>query len=915
MALYVLLIVLFQLIGNNLRNSSEYFTTKYITDVLLEAPFTEGNPDDMFMGIGEISDIYDWGDNVLWPGLFKTQYPRSPVDESDQPVYFTPAELAGYMDRFDWTAGISFVQLRVAAADDRENCGSTQYDQVSKMVGLVEQFGTADELGEGVDLTQLEPARVNTRHYRCLPDLGFAGDSGTGSHDKAPYGYNYTHPNEPLTHPFLYWTSDELGSNGAGQASASAEIEFASVPTDGHAQFVIPFFSDVWLPEERGPWNQVTDYRLYAYDVSMAPTYYCARMSWNGEHIRQLCDPNDAEGRTTGAVPAAVLEFWNDMKRAHYIDPQTRSILVTMPLRNNNAGVRFRLSMLFHVTSTGGIVPSYDIESRPDAIDSDEMRGLFVATFVMTLYFAAMEVNELFKFGFFGYFGNMWNVMDWTNFAQFGVLYMGYQDTRTALDTYYCSEICNRVGYHDPWQVTEANTRTKQTIALITTVQWIKVIKFVNVFVPKFSLATSVLSHALADLLLFGVVFAWSIAAFAQLFYMQLGPYMRVYASQTMAITTLARALFGDFDIEAVIDSSSSWLNLIMFLAYLFFAVFILLSIFLTILAEHQEAYRAELAAGIEDGSGEDEWGVLGQAKAWIILKAKKLAKHSDVTGDITASNDEAAADAPAAAEEGVIEHMVEQIEVGIGRLLVGEEAPAAATTAAGAGEEGGRDRGARGGRRGMFGGARSAPPPAGRIDPEAIATLERDMAAIKAIVEKRSHVLKGLVRRAGIRSRGQRTAGKAMSVFAGMYAQQTARSREVAGPSQQAGKASSEVGTSSQPQSLSRSGSSGRFLASCAEALSDNEAGALEASEARVARGGSPPASGVSVSDSEESTVSRRRRHSRRLPTSEASGVLVSDGEESTVSRRRRHRRRSPTSVSAPSPESGERHRRSRSS
>ena len=121
MALYLLLIVLFQLIGNNLRHSSEYFTTKYITDVLLEAPFTEGNPDDIFMGVGEISDIYDWGDNVLWPGLFKDSYPRNPVDESDEPVRYTPTELAAYMDRFDWTAGISFVQLRVAAADG--GCG------------------------------------------------------------------------------------------------------------------------------------------------------------------------------------------------------------------------------------------------------------------------------------------------------------------------------------------------------------------------------------------------------------------------------------------------------------------------------------------------------------------------------------------------------------------------------------------------------------------------------------------------------------------------------------------------------------------------------------------------------------------------------------------------------------------------
>ena len=224
----------------------------------------------------------------------------------------------------------------------------------------------------------------------------------------------------------------------------------------------------------------------------------------------------------------------------------------------------------------------------------------------------------------------MWNLMDWTNFVLYGVLYMGYRDTRAALDTYYCSLICQRVGFHDPWQVIEANTRTKQVIAIITTIQWIKVVKFVNMFVPKFSLATSVLSHALADLLLFGVVFVWSIVSFAQLFYMQLGPYMRGYSSQTLAILTLARALFGDFDIEAVIDSSSSMINLIMFLSYLFFAVFILLSIFLTILGEHQGFVRDDqLNAKDDESENVDEWGVLATAKNCITDQVRKLAKRN----------------------------------------------------------------------------------------------------------------------------------------------------------------------------------------------------------------------------------------------------------------------------------------------
>ena len=43
--------------------------------------------------------------------------------------------------------------------------------------------------------------------------------------------------------------------------------------------------------------------------------------------MRQLCDPNNATtGRTTGVVRAAIEEFWNDLKRAHYIDLATRDL-------------------------------------------------------------------------------------------------------------------------------------------------------------------------------------------------------------------------------------------------------------------------------------------------------------------------------------------------------------------------------------------------------------------------------------------------------------------------------------------------------------------------------------------------------------------------------------------------------------
>ena len=95
------------------------------------------------------------------------------------------------------------------------------------------------------------------------------------------------------------------------------------------------------------PVYQVTDYRLYAYEVSSGaapPNFYCVRLSWNGRRVRQLCDPNDKEGFSTGVVPDAIFAFWEEMKKAHWVDPQTRIITLTLPLRANNGGMRMRLT-------------------------------------------------------------------------------------------------------------------------------------------------------------------------------------------------------------------------------------------------------------------------------------------------------------------------------------------------------------------------------------------------------------------------------------------------------------------------------------------------------------------------------------------------------------------------------------------
>ena len=117
---------------------------------------------------------------------------------------------------------------------------------------------------------------------------------------------------------------------------------------------------------------------------------------------------------------------------------------------------------------------------------------------------------------------------------------------------------------------------------------------------------------------------------------------------------SLARALFGDFDIDDIMNNSrlvltltltltltrtrartltltltltltSGYLNAVLFLIYLFVAVFILLSMFLAILGEAQAAVREAEMMQREEGKADQPYGVLGDAKDWIWSSVKKI--------------------------------------------------------------------------------------------------------------------------------------------------------------------------------------------------------------------------------------------------------------------------------------------------
>ena len=133
------------------------------------------------------------------------------------------------------------------------------------------------------------------------------------------------------------------------------------------------------------------------------PRYFCVRLSWDGEHIHQLCDPTDggqprgnssssssssssnSSGgggggsggggggggvpRLTGVVRGAIEEFWNDLRRAHYLDDNTRVMVITLRLTSNHVGVRNRVRLILEQMPTMAILPSYAVQTmvrRPE---------------------------------------------------------------------------------------------------------------------------------------------------------------------------------------------------------------------------------------------------------------------------------------------------------------------------------------------------------------------------------------------------------------------------------------------------------------------------------------------------------------------------------------------------------------------
>ena len=569
-----------------------------------------------------------WGNQVLWPGLFVDAAPgcgdigpAGHFRSADPMAQNATGSFKGGCNDETWADGDGVLSRR----------GATGFT-IDELVSRMNQMDWTD----GILLTQSRVQRTTASACythaiggECFPQM----ESPAAVEDQADFGYNWTHSNDSLALPFRWYSAETLGTNPVGEASAHM-ASLQSLPPGGYASAIIPFFSDSFLPDERGTSSQVTDFRLHrairhdGRETSRTPRFFCVRLSWDGQHLHQLCDPNDEYGRTTGVVRAAIEEFWNDLKRAHWIDRATRSVVLTTTISSNSLGARARYRMVFEFPSSGFVLASYDampMVTKSWMLDRAEM--LLWIALVLTAFFCILELVEIsgLQDGVFelsdivDYVTNLWNMMDWLNYGLFFVTFFKFRDT-IALEAAGapCSVLCQGVGFQDDWELFVTMKAAKKYLSLCTCIQLLKIVKFATELIPKMGLAPSVLKRALPDICFHSLVFLISMVAFSSMFYVQLGPVMDEYYSPFASFVSLGRALFGDFDIKEIMDNSADYQNAMLFISYRFVACFILLSMFFAILGEAQANLRDDQRAQHQRDRGEfkepePEYGVLSK--------------------------------------------------------------------------------------------------------------------------------------------------------------------------------------------------------------------------------------------------------------------------------------------------------------
>ena len=200
------------------------------------------------------------------------------------------------------------------------------------------------------------------------------------------------------------------------------------------------------------------------------------------------------------------------------------------------------------------------------------------------------------------YWRDMWNWLDWVNFTFFIIVFF----IRVICDSMVnerlesISELSN---IEDPWADEDLHLpmyrlgflyRAAMWLnAVNAMLTWLKVFKFLNYF-PNLQILTATLGHAAWPLAWFMLVLLIVLTGLSQGFHIAFGFDISGYQTLLRSILSLLRMCVGDFDYQALEDSHYI-IGPLMFWVFIVLVFFILMSVFIALIAQAYEDAREDL--------------------------------------------------------------------------------------------------------------------------------------------------------------------------------------------------------------------------------------------------------------------------------------------------------------------------------
>merc|ERR1711865_253582 len=220
---------------------------------------------------------------------------------------------------------------------------------------------------------------------------------------------------------------------------------------------------------------------------------------------------------------------------------------------------------------------------------------VFEIIFVLFVFwYLICELKECWSDGFCAYFSDGWNLLDMLNLIIFVIVI--FMRIYGMLEIERMNVNPGSKAYLNLQDVAFIIQQERNLNAINGVLCWFKVFKYLEIF-PKLAMLTNTLISARQDLILFLAVLMIVIIGFVLSFYLGFNSVLEDYSTMTHCLYTLLRQMFGDFDMDQLLEANFN-VGFPLFGIYNVFVTIILSNIFVAIINTSYDNARAEVDSG-----------------------------------------------------------------------------------------------------------------------------------------------------------------------------------------------------------------------------------------------------------------------------------------------------------------------------